>query len=147
MDFALTPAPLGSVGMVDGLFKQRFDLNQRYLHSLRTENLLQNHYFEAALWAPPEKPGDIHWGWESPNSMVRSHFVGHWLAASARVARVTDDGVLAAKVNHVVAELGRCQEMNGGEWVCGIPEKYLHWIARACRSGRPTTSCRRRSWV
>ena len=29
---------------------------------------------------------DIHWGWESPTSMVRSHFVGHWMAA-ARVWR------------------------------------------------------------
>ncbi len=130
MTYALTGAPLGSVSLVDGLFKQRFDLNHRYLESLKTENLLQNHYFEAALWAPPEKPGDIHWGWESPNSMVRSHFVGHWMSASARVARTTGDGVLEARVNHVVAELGRCQAMNGGEWVFGIPEKYLHWIAQ-----------------
>lgn len=130
MTDTFTPAPLGSVSLVDGLFKKRFDVNKRYIESLRTENLLQNHYHEAAMWAPPEKPGDIHWGWESPQSMVRSHFVGHWMAAAARVSRVTGDIVLAARVNHVVAELGKCQEMNGGEWVFGIPEKYLHWIAQ-----------------
>ena len=127
---ALSPTPLGSVSLLPGLFQHRFDLNHKYLHSLRNENLLQNHYFEAGLWAPAGKPGDIHWGWESPNSMVRSHFVGHWLAASARIARTIGDKALEARVEQVVAELGRCQDANGGEWVGGIPEKYLHWITQ-----------------
>ena len=64
---------------------------------------------------------------------MRGHFVGHWLAAAARVSVVAPDAVLAAQVDEVVAGLGRCQEANGGEWVGGIPEKYLHWIAQ----GRP----------
>lgn len=126
----LRTLPLGSVRLRPGLFQQRFDLNHRYLDSLRWENLLQNHRFEACLWAPPEQPTGIHWGWESPSSMVRSHFVGNWLAAASRVAVVAPDPVLAAKVSKVVAEQGRCQEENGGEWAFGIPEKYLHRIAR-----------------
>jgi DUF1680 family protein len=133
MTDVFNPLPLGAVKLRPGLFQQRFDANHRYLSSLRTENLLQNHLFEAGLWGPNEKPGDIHWGWESPNSQVRSHFVGHWLAAAARVSKVASDNVLAARVDEVVAGLGRCQEANGGEWVAGIPEKYLYWIAE----GRP----------
>lgn len=127
------PLPLGAVRLRDGLFYQRFESNRRYLNSLRSENLLQNHLFEAGLWGPPEKPSDIHWGWESPNSQVRGHFVGHWLAAAARVSIVAPDPVLGARVNEVVDGLARCQIANGGEWVGGIPEKYLHWIAE----GRP----------
>jgi DUF1680 family protein len=130
VDHALRPVPLESLRLQPGLHQRRFELNRRYLDSLKPENLLRNHLFEAGLWGPPHKPGDdIHWGWESPSSQVRSHMVGHWLAASARTGVLTGDGILLAKVRHVVSELGRCQQANGGEWVAGIPEKYLHWIA------------------
>lgn len=130
---ALSPVPVGSVQLTPGLFQQRFDLNHRYLSSLTTDNLLVNHRFEAALWGPPEQPGNIHWGWEAPSSQVRGHFVGHWLSAAARVAMTAPDPVLRARVDEVVRGLGECQDANGGEWVAGIPEKYLHWIAQ----GRP----------
>ncbi|MBA3653768.1 MAG: glycoside hydrolase family 127 protein, partial [Actinobacteria bacterium] len=133
MTFTLEPAALGSVSLLPGLFLERFDLNRRYLTSLSTDNLVQHHLFEAGLWGPPERVEDIFWGWESPNSQVRSHFVGHWLSAASRVAKVAPDPVLEARVHEVVGELGRCQQANGGEWVFGIPEKYLHWIA----AGRP----------
>ena len=36
-----------------------------------------------------------------------------------------------------MAELARCQEENGGEWVGPIPEKYLYWIARGKRVWAP----------
>lgn len=112
-------------------FKDRFEVNRRYLLELKSENLLQNHYFEAGIWGPPGKPGDdIHWGWEAPNSLVRGHFLGHWLAAAAQIVASTGDPMLLAKANHIVAELARCQDENGGEWVASIPEKYLHRIAR-----------------
>jgi len=127
------PLPLGSVQLLPGLFQQRFDLNHRYLTSLRDDNLLHNHLLEAGLWGPPQRVDSIHWGWESPNSQVRSHFVGSWLSGAARAARVAHDGILEARVHHVVSELGRCQKANGGEWVAGIPEKYLHWLVE----GRP----------
>lgn len=130
VDDALRAVPLGCLSMRPGPHQRRFDLNHAYLSSLRTDNLVRNHLFEAGLWAPPHRPGDdIHWGWESPNSMVRGHVVGHWMAAAAKACALTGDEVLAAKVRLVVKELGRCQEANGGEWVAAIPEKYLHWIA------------------
>jgi len=61
---------------------------------------------------------------------LRGHFLGHWLSAASRTVAVTGDGELTARVARVVADLGRCQEANGGEWVASIPESYLHWIAR-----------------
>ena len=130
----LRPLPVGTVTLGPGVVQRRYELNRAYLNELRTENLLQNHLFEAGVWGPNSKPEGIHWGWESPTSLVRGFFVGHWMAAAARVSRISHDGVLRAKLDHVVAELGRCQEENGGEWVFSIPEKYLDRIAR----GRPT---------
>lgn len=126
----LTP---GKVKLADSLIKQRFDLNHKYVSSLKNDNLLQNHYLEAGIWRLNGKPGDCHWGWESPVCQLRGHFLGHWMASASRIYLATGDEQLKARVNFIVAELARCQQANGGEWVASIPEKYLEWA----HTGRP----------
>jgi DUF1680 family protein len=126
----LEPLPRRDVELTSSTFAQRHAVNRRYLASLRSENLLQNHYFEAGLWNPPHRPEDAHWGWESPTSAVRGHFLGHWLSAAAHHDAARPDPELRGQADHVVAELARCQVENGGEWVASIPEKYLHRLAR-----------------
>ena len=103
------------------------------MRSLQPRNLLLNHLLEAGLTQINEKPEGIHWGWESPTSMVRGHFVGNWMSAMAYFWATTGDTWAKGQLDHVVGELARCQEANGGEWLCGIPEKYLHWI----KQGKP----------
>ena len=128
-----------TVELLPGVFQQRFNLNRDYVISLRNDNLLQNHYFEAGL-GPPGKlrntthgdPGsgdDLHWGWETPTCEARGHFLGHWLSAAARIYASTGDAELKVRADFIVSELGRCQEKNGGGWVGSIPEKYLFWSA------------------
>jgi DUF1680 family protein len=129
--------PPGQVKLLPSVFQHRFDLNRRYLMSLRSDNLLQNHYMEAGLWGPRFNPGDCHWGWESPTCQLRGHFLGHWLSAAARIYASTGDVEIKSKADRIVSELARCQEENGGEWVGSIPEKYLDWIARGKRVWAP----------
>ena len=124
------PIPPGQVKLLPSMFQRRFDLNRRYLMSLHTENLLQNHYMEAGLWAPRAKPEACHGGWESPTCQVRGHFLGHWLSAAARIYANTGDTEVRSKADRIVSELARCQEENGGEWAGSIPEKYLDWVVR-----------------
>lgn len=107
------------------MFQHRFDLNRRYLMSLRSDNLLQNHYMEAGLWGPRLKPEDCHWGWESPTCQLRGHFLGHWLSAAAHIYASTGDVEIKGKADRIVSELARCQGENGGEWAGSVPEKYL----------------------
>ena len=134
---AFRPLSPGAVTLLPGVFHQRSNLNRAYVASLRSDNLLQNYYFEAGL-GPPGKlrntthgdPGtgdDLHWGWETPTSLVRGHFLGHWLSAAARIYASTGDAELKVKADFIVSELNRCQEKNGGGWVGSIPEKYLFW--------------------
>jgi hypothetical protein len=133
-----------NVVLLPGVFLDRFNLNRQYVTSLRSDYLLQNHMLEAGLWQAQlhetrrirnEDPGkacrdpEIHWGWESPSCQLRGHFLGHWLSAAARIAGTGDEEVYA-KAAHIVRELGRCQEANGGEWVASIPPVYLDRIAR-----------------
>ncbi len=127
---ALTPMPLDRVTLLPSEFARRADLNQRYMLSLRTDNLLQNHYQEAGLWGPREIPPDIHFGWETPTCQLRGHFLGHWLSAAARRTANTGDPELRGKAERIVAELARCQRENGGEWIGSIPTTYLEWVAR-----------------
>jgi DUF1680 family protein len=125
--------PLSAVRLKPSVFAERFELNRKYVSSMTADNLLHSHYMEAGLWQPLAKPQDyesIHMGWEAPTSQVRGMFAGHWLSAAARIYATNGDIELKARLDHVVAELARCQQENGGEWVASIPEKYLNWIAR-----------------
>ena len=118
------------VKLLPGLFQKRFDVNRRYVMSLKTHSLLQNHYMEAGLWAPMTKPVEAHWGWESPTCQIRGQFLGHWLSAASHIYAITGDQEIKGKVDHIVSEVARCQEENGGEWAGPIPVKYMEWLAR-----------------
>ena len=145
--FALQALPLKQVRLLPSLFQNRFNLNLRYLLSLRSENLLQNHYLEAGLGTvifegvakrsgiavpgfAPRAFEEIHWGWESPTCQVRGQFLGHWLSAAARTWALTGNGEIKGKADDIIVELARCQRENGGEWAGSIPEKYMDWLAR-----------------
>ncbi len=127
---AFRPLSNRRVTLLPGLFKKRFEVNRRYVLSLQSRNLLQNHYLEAGLWAPMGKPEDAHWGWESPTCQIRGEFLGHWLSAAAHIVASTDDAELKGKADTIVSEVRRCQQENGGEWAAPIPEKYMDWLAR-----------------
>ncbi len=133
MEYAMRPTEPARVRLADGPFKHRFELNRRYLLSLRSEALLQPYLQEAGLQnRVPEADDhleDLHWGWESPTCQLRGHFLGHWLSGAARTYAAIGDAELKGRADAIVSELARCQESNGGEWVASIPEKFLYWIS------------------
>ncbi|MFT3951297.1 MAG: glycoside hydrolase family 127 protein [Oscillospiraceae bacterium] len=123
------------VSVLPGLFRERMELNRTYLMELDTTCLLQNFYLEAGIIIPGIQVIDhpetvkLHWGWEAPTCQLRGHFLGHWLAAAASYIANDNDTQLKAKLDIIVAELARCQQLNGGEWVGSIPEKYFARLA------------------
>lgn len=102
--------------LLPGLFKERADLNWAYLMELKTENLLQNFYLEAGIRTDRDIT-EMHLGWESPACQLRGHFLGHWMSAAAATVVQNNDLALKAKLDFVVDELARCQELNGGRWI------------------------------
>ena len=107
------------------------DVNRQYLLELDTNCLLQNFYLEAGIILPglqvvdnPET-ANLHWGWEAPTCQLRGHFLGHWISAAAKLIAADGEPELRVKLDNIVSELARCQELNGGEWVGSIPEKYF----------------------
>lgn len=127
----LKPAEKGSVKILPGVFRERMDVNRQYLLELDTNCLLQNFYLEAGIILPglqvvdnPET-ANLHWGWEAPTCQLRGHFLGHWISAAAKLIAADGEPELRVKIDKIVSELARCQELNGGEWVGSIPEKYF----------------------
>ena len=121
----------GTTKLEPGLFKQRSDVDFNYLMELKNVSLLQNFYLEAGVIMPgvqivPDPLAvDLHWGWEAPMCQLRGHFLGHWLSAASMLYATYKDRQLKAKIDTILEELGKCQELNGGKWIGSIPEKYL----------------------
>ncbi len=119
------------VNVTDSLFRRRMDVNKAYLKELDDTCLLQNYYFEAGIIIPGlmmfQNPEDVklHWGWEAPSCQLRGHFLGHYLSAASMIVANDGDEILAAKLRHIISELKRCQDLNGGRWAGPIPEKYF----------------------
>lgn len=126
----------GSVQLNGGIFKERENVNRSYLLELDSQCLLQNFYLEAGIIMPnmqvinDPNNAKLHWGWESPLCQLRGHFLGHWLSASSKMIATYGDKELLIKLNYIIDELERCQNLNGGKWVGSIPEKYFKRLER-----------------
>ncbi len=136
-DVKLKAIPVQNVKLLNSIFRERYELNKKYLLSLENDKLLQNFYYEAGI----SKTGHImlnkdknyeefYWGWDSPSNQLRGHFLGHWLSAAAYIIAETNDKEIKAKADLIVKELAECQEINGGEWAGSIPEKYFDLMAK-----------------
>lgn len=124
------------VTILPGVFRERMNTNRDYLMELDSMCLLQNFYLEAGIVMPGLQVVDdpssakLHWGWEAPTCQLRGHFLGHWLSAAAALVANDNDVELKAKLDKIISELARCQQLNGGEWAGSIPEKYFKKMAK-----------------
>jgi len=116
----LKPFDLHQVRLLDGPCKVAEEANRRYLHALDSDRLLRNFRVNAGLPAPGEPLG----GWEKPDCELRGHFVGHYLSACALMYASTGDEQLKAKADAMVAELAKCQQALGGEYLSAYPESF-----------------------
>ena len=117
-----------SVKLSEGGLLQREAANQAYLMKLKTDYLVRNYELEAGRYSGRGHDPEAFDGWEDPSCQLRGHFLGHWLSAAALRYQETGDPELLGKTETILSRLALCQRDNGGEWVCPIPEKYLHWI-------------------
>ncbi len=124
------------VTVLSGVFRERMNTNRTYLMELDSQCLLQNFYLEAGIIMPGlqvvEDPAcaKLHWGWEAPTCQLRGHFLGHWLSAAAALSANDNDSELKVKLDKIISELAKCQQLNGGEWIGSIPEKYFEKMAK-----------------
>lgn len=106
------PVPMRHVRLKPSPFADAFAANRRYLLSLDAERLLHNFYLSAGLPAPKPRYD----GWEAQG--IAGHSLGHWLSACALVVANTGDPVMAARLDHALAEMARIQAAHGDGY-CG----------------------------
>jgi hypothetical protein len=114
----LNEFPLSQVRLLDGRFKDEQDRDRAYLRALDPDRLLYTFRQQAGLPAPGEPLG----GWEAPSCEVRGHFLGHYLTACAMMYAAAGDEELKARADLIVAELSKCQQAMGGEYLSAFPE-------------------------
>ena len=114
----------------DGELLRRERANRAYMMKLENDQLLRNFKMEAGRYAGRNHDPHALDGWEDMSCQLRGHFLGHWLSAAAMRYHATGDEEIKAKAGAIIDELVLCQEDNGGQWVCSIPEKYLIWIGK-----------------
>ncbi|PTT86554.1 glycosyl hydrolase, partial [Pelomonas sp. HMWF004] len=113
--------PLDRVRLLDGPFLDAQATDQRYLMALDAERLLAPFRREAGLPQPAPPYGN----WES--SGLDGHMGGHYLSALALMWASTGDVEVKQRLDHVVAELKRCQDAIGTGYLGGVPDGAAAW--------------------
>ncbi len=118
--------------LLHSMFRDRLNVDERYLLSLDSRALLQNYTLEAGVIlennqiTPDPSNTYLHWGWESPMCQLRGHFLGHWLSASARIIAEKGNRQLQAKLEDIIDTLSSYQDLYDDGWVAPIPQKYMY---------------------
>ncbi len=115
------PFDLGAVRLLDGPFKQAQDIDAKYMLSLDPQRLLHTFRINAHLPTSAQPLG----GWEAPQCEVRGHFVGHYISACAMMYQSTGNEEFKNRVDYMVAELAKCQQALGGEYLSAFPESFF----------------------
>jgi len=135
------------VGLIESIFRTRFDINRNYLLSLDSDSLLFPFRSEAVLhhWSyhntvkdhlphslrsftHADLSGEPYGGWEHPTCTQRGNFLGHYLSACARIYAISRDHEIKKKSDYIIEELAKCQQQNGNGYICPIPEKFFDII-------------------
>jgi len=106
----LSPFRLDKVSLDDDtLLARKQSINLEYLTWLNPDSILYNFRNTSNL---PLKGAVPFGGWEAFDCLLRGHFAGHWLSASALAANATGNATIRDHAMYVVSELAKCQEAN-----------------------------------
>ena len=108
------PFPLSRVRLLEGPFKERQDLDARYLLMVEPDRLLAGFRQQAGLTPKAERYG----GWEARE--VTGHGLGHYLSALSLLHAATGDARALKRVSYIVSELAVCQQANGDGYVLPV---------------------------
>src|SRR5690349_9706977 len=133
------PFPMTQVRLLPGsLYFNAQEWNRGYIARLAADRLLYTFRANAGLPVGSAKPLG---GWEQPengqrSSELRGHFPGHFLTASAQLA-ANGDKEAKAKGDYLVAELAKCQQKLGGNYLSAFPTKWWDRLEKGERVWAP----------
>lgn len=118
---AARPFPLDRVRVTGGIFKEKQELDRKYLLEYmdlaRTDKLLAEFRRVAGL---PAKAVRYEGRWEGGG--INGHILGHYLTALSACYAATGDERAKTRADYIVDELAACQDANGDGYVMTIPQ-------------------------
>lgn len=116
------PFALHEVQLDPGPLEQCRTWNRAYMLRLPNDRLLHNFRVTAGLPSEATPLG----GWEAPSAELRGHFVGHYLSAAAMLCAATNDPVMKAKADGLVAGIAECQlKLDENGFVAAFPSELF----------------------
>ncbi|KAE8668669.1 skin secretory protein xP2-like isoform X1 [Hibiscus syriacus] len=97
------------------------ETNLKYLLMLDVDDLVWSFRKTADL----PTPGKPYGGWEGSSVELRSHFVGHYLSATAQMWASTHNDTLKEKMTAVVSALSACQKKIDTGYLSAFPSKLF----------------------
>jgi len=128
------PFDLKQVRLLDGPFKDAQEIMHKFLLELENDRLLHMFRVNASLPSNAEPLG----GWESPDTELRGHSMGHYLSACAMMYAATGDEKLKEKAENIVSELAKCQAALGNSgYLSAYPESFIDRVEKGERVWAP----------
>ncbi len=134
------PFPMTQVRLrPNSMYYDAQEWNRAYMARLEADRLLYTFRANAGLPLGAAKPLG---GWEQPengqrSSELRGHFPGHFLSASALLYASTGDKAAKAKADYMVAEMAKCQEKLGGQYLSAFPTTWWDRLEKGERVWAP----------
>ena len=133
------PFPMSRVRLLpNNVYFDSREWNRGYMARLAADRLLYTFRANAGMAVGSTKPLG---GWEQPengqrSSELRGHFGGHFLSASAQLAAIGDDEA-KAKGDYMVAEMAKCQQRLGGNYLSAFPTTWFDRLEKGERVWAP----------
>ncbi|WP_294299898.1 glycoside hydrolase family 127 protein [uncultured Chryseobacterium sp.] len=113
--------PLNQVMLSESVFSRAMQTDKNYVMSMDPDRLLSPYLKEAGL--NPEKQNYPNW----ENTGLDGHIGGHYLSALALMYASTGDAKVKQRLDYMVNQLERCQDLSGNGYISGVPNGKKIW--------------------
>ncbi|MCX6301544.1 MAG: glycoside hydrolase family 127 protein [Bacteroidia bacterium] len=115
VSFRALPFSLSDIKLLDGPFLHATNLDAKILLTYEPDRLLSKFYSEAGLTPKAEH----YMGWEDES--LAGHSLGHYLSGCSMMYLTTGDTAFLARVNYIVDELKKLQDIDGNGYIGAFP--------------------------
>ncbi|MDF2932078.1 MAG: glycosyl hydrolase [Chryseobacterium sp.] len=133
--------PLNKIHLSESVFSKAMQTDEKYILSMDADRLLAPYLKEAGL--KPKKENYPNW----ENTGLDGHISGHYISALALMYASTGDVKVKQRLDYMIDELERCQNLSGNGYLSGVPNGKKIWKEIADGNIRATTFGLNDRWV
>ncbi|UFH32296.1 glycoside hydrolase family 127 protein [Chryseobacterium sp. C-71] len=133
--------PLNKVHLSESVFSKAMQTDEKYILSMDADRLLAPYLKEAGL--KPKKENYPNW----ENTGLDGHIGGHYISALALMYASTGDPKVKQRLDYMIDELERCQNLSEKGYLSGVPNGKKIWKEIADGNIRAATFGLNDRWV